>query len=508
MNAPLSVLILRGSSAAVGGSTGELGIVVRQAKLMASLLSSHGVNATFMDDMDVHAGIPSGVKTVVLPYNPVMPRQTETALLQFHAGGGGLVGFYDISEALQQVTGIHKRGYLPASRVDGGLEGIEIYGGKLTGAPNRIRQTSWNTHVLTPAGSGVQTAAVWTNEQGATTGYPAVLTGPRAAWMAHILRNEDPAAGGRLLLAMVGHTWPDVWRAALGRQIEDLGRNIHPSGFQAAVQWMDGVALGRGLTPARNQITLARRSFGRARSLYANGDYVASTQSLRSARSAMLEAFYLIQPSADEFRGAWCHRGYGVAGWSWEETARQLKATGFTAVFPNISNASEGWYSTRLLDPPPGVPEGRDYLAECLRASRAQGLECHAWMVCFKIDDNVSENRLADFRRRGLLVKGADGSLNEKWLCPSHPVNRRKIMGVASEILSRYSVDGLHLDYIRFPGSEYCYCPQCRRAFERSVGAPVKNWPRDVRGGSQRQQWQDFRVSPDHFICQRHCHSP
>ena len=63
------------------------------------------------------------------------------------------------------------------------------------------------------------------------------------------------------------------------------------------------------------------------------------------------------------------------------------------------------------------------------------------------------------------------------------------------EVATRYAVDGLHFDYIRYPGEHACFCPGCRGRFEKIVGHKIKNWPRDVREGGLRGQWMDFRRS-------------
>jgi uncharacterized lipoprotein YddW (UPF0748 family) len=44
-------------------------------------------------------------------------------------------------------------------------------------------------------------------------------------------------------------------------------------------------------------------------------------------------------------------------------------------------------------------------------------------------------------------------------------------------------VDGIHLDYIRYPGGNHCFGPPSRRAFEQWLGAPAGGWPRAALGG-------------------------
>lgn len=79
------------------------------------------------------------------------------------------------------------------------------------------------------------------------------------------------------------------------------------------------------------------------------------------------------------------------------------------------------------------------------------------------------------------------------WLCPSHPDNFRLELDSLLEIVRKYEVDGLHLDYIRYPSSEGCYCDGCRERFSRDTGKAVKNWPSDVITGTRREEYLNWR---------------
>jgi uncharacterized lipoprotein YddW (UPF0748 family) len=64
------------------------------------------------------------------------------------------------------------------------------------------------------------------------------------------------------------------------------------------------------------------------------------------------------------------------------------------------------------------------------------------------------------------------------------------------EIPERYDVDGIHLDYMRYPHyhpDRYCFCGNCRAAFEASTGATVAQWPADVVDGPLKEQYSQWR---------------
>jgi len=80
------------------------------------------------------------------------------------------------------------------------------------------------------------------------------------------------------------------------------------------------------------------------------------------------------------------------------------------------------------------------------------------------------------------------------WLCPSHPDNFALETNSMMEVVRNYDVDGIHFDYIRYPDSDYCYCPGCRDRFQSQTGQTVTNWPADVlAAGTLRNGYLDWR---------------
>ena len=81
----------------------------------------------------------------------------------------------------------------------------------------------------------------------------------------------------------------------------------------------------------------------------------------------------------------------------------------------------------------------------------------------------------------------------QTWLCPSQIANRDLVGAAVREIFTRYPVDGLQLDYIRFCEQPCCYCANCRREFEHWLGHGTKQWPAEVSGGASTSaflQWK------------------
>jgi len=66
---------------------------------------------------------------------------------------------------------------------------------------------------------------------------------------------------------------------------------------------------------------------------------------------------------------------------------------------------------------------------------------------------------------------------------------------VISEMLSRYPVDGLQFDYIRFFEEPTCFCTHCREEFEKFVGRPVRHWPVEAGQAEQFNWWRQQLIT-------------
>jgi uncharacterized lipoprotein YddW (UPF0748 family) len=113
----------------------------------------------------------------------------------------------------------------------------------------------------------------------------------------------------------------------------------------------------------------------------------------------------------------------------------------------------------------------------------------------WKVNHNLSgapKEFVENLRRDGRTQVAADGEPYD-WLCPSHPDNFELELQSMLEVAQKYDVDGLHFDYIRYPGSQCCYCDGCRARFEAEAGSRVADWPAGCRSGKLRESYNDWR---------------
>ncbi|MGL5012727.1 MAG: glycoside hydrolase family 10 protein [Bacteroidales bacterium] len=124
-----------------------------------------------------------------------------------------------------------------------------------------------------------------------------------------------------------------------------------------------------------------------------------------------------------------------------------------------------------------GVDPGYDLLSFAIEESHKRGMEFHAWMVCLPIGTVRAEREkgnLALSKRRADIAIRHSG---EWFLNPGNPATANYLAHLAQEITKRYPIDGIHLDYIRYPDRPQGYPDS--DLFKRSGAAKLEDWRRD-----------------------------
>lgn len=308
------------------------------------------------------------------------------------------------------------------------------------------------------------------------------------------LPGGDPAQVRSTVMRLVTRFEPDVWAGSVERAIEramQVGTLAEPADVlrelqaSAATQPALAAALERG-QEGREQ---AKRLLGKRQ-------YEQALAAAELARKSMIEAYCVAQqPAPGEFRAFWCHEASGVKGMNWDQAIRILAENGFTAVLPNMLWGGVTFYPSDVLAVHESARD-HDYLSECLAACRKYGVQCHVWKVNWNMSGRTPLAFREQMQREGRTQVSYSGQAQGEWLCPSHPLNRKLEIDSMVELATRYDVDGIHFDYIRYPDALHCYCPGCRSRFEQATGSVVRNWPADVRTKPEMEaRWNDFRRS-------------
>ena len=109
-----------------------------------------------------------------------------------------------------------------------------------------------------------------------------------------------------------------------------------------------------------------------------------------------------------------------------------------------------------------GKDPGYDPLKLIVDECHRRGMECHAWMVTIPVG-KTSEARFKEFKRKNPKLArsiGQDGFMN-----PEDPATGDYIARICEEVTRNYDIDGIHLDYIRYPET----WPKAKKKEEREV---------------------------------------
>jgi len=228
-------------------------------------------------------------------------------------------------------------------------------------------------------------------------------------------------------------------------------------------------------------------------------------KALLLARDALEKArlyLYRSQPSrTKEIRACW-YRLREKSPQELESTMKKLADAGFNCLCPETIY----WGYAIYPDAHPALRQnpafsGWDPLKELCALGKKYNIKIIPWVEVYFIgfQDSPLVSEKAEW-----LALGHDGkqpSSLEKgyyYFCPSREEVRRFWLETYEHLLKTYPIDGLQLDYIRYPQSlpweeGYCYCGVCRRGFyNRYEVDPTTLDPQ--KDPEKWRKWNEYRM--------------
>jgi uncharacterized lipoprotein YddW (UPF0748 family) len=223
-------------------------------------------------------------------------------------------------------------------------------------------------------------------------------------------------------------------------------------------------------------------------------------------------------PAATELRGLWVVRTALVSPDAVDRVVDEAAASGFNALFVQVRGRGDAFYRSAIA--PRSVllerqPRDFDPFARLLLRAHQRKLQVHAWLNVLltahfgqPLPRGHVLERHADWvmvprpvAAQALFASGAgrlrlameagrsDGDVEGQYLSPSVPAVGDHLERVVREIVRGYAVDGLHLDFVRYPGPEYDYSRAALEGFRRRSGGG------DLLAGPTRDPvgWEDYR---------------
>ncbi len=123
-----------------------------------------------------------------------------------------------------------------------------------------------------------------------------------------------------------------------------------------------------------------------------------------------------------------------------------------------------------------------DYL---IYQAKLNDISVQAWVTVFVVTplstDKLPKNHLWFQKNDWITYKSDKTKMNSNvlegaYLDPSLPEVREYLANVFSDIVMNYDVDGIHLDYIRYPDSRYGFHPNSLQKFEAQTALDWEDW--------------------------------
>lgn len=144
-----------------------------------------------------------------------------------------------------------------------------------------------------------------------------------------------------------------------------------------------------------------------------------------------------------------------------------------------------------------------DVFKAWIDACHARGLKAEAWMeygfyAYFTPDAKADKSMGAVLDKEPeLLSVDAKGnrSIHREFgdfysYCPSNPRVHVILAKLYAETATKYPIDGMNLDRIRYAGGDYCYCDYCKTHFKSETGLELKVFE---KGSAEAKTWLEWK---------------
>jgi uncharacterized lipoprotein YddW (UPF0748 family) len=200
-----------------------------------------------------------------------------------------------------------------------------------------------------------------------------------------------------------------------------------------------------------------------------------------------------------EVRGLWVVRTALVSPQAVDRVVDEAEEAGLNALFVQVRGRGDAFYRSSLAPRSPLLerqPQKFDPLKHLIARARMRRLQVHAWVNVLLAahfgqplpDGHVLEKHpewamvpkslvtaalVASGPRRLQLIAAAgraEGDVEGYYLTPAAPGVTEHLEAVVREIVRAYPVDGLHLDFIRYPGPTFDYSKAMLEGFRQRTG--------------------------------------
>ncbi|MEX2548672.1 MAG: family 10 glycosylhydrolase [Nitriliruptoraceae bacterium] len=204
---------------------------------------------------------------------------------------------------------------------------------------------------------------------------------------------------------------------------------------------------------------------------------------------------------AEPIQAAWVHLFDDTlkSGSSIETLVDEAIDAGLNTLIAQVVRRQDAYYDSEILPrtADPTLDPDLDVLTALLDAAAGTDLEVHAWMSVAPTWHQSYEG-LEPPPDWVPVTHGPDAAVEDRWvtraadgtwtryLDPALPAVREHVIAVVTELVDRYPVAGVHLDYVRYEGDDRGYHPETLARYAQQTGNAV---PPEVDDPA----WSDWR---------------
>ena len=202
-----------------------------------------------------------------------------------------------------------------------------------------------------------------------------------------------------------------------------------------------------------------------------------------------------------ETRALWVTRTTLTSSEAIVQMVRAAAAGGFNTLIVQVRGRGDSYYRG-TLEPRASELAAKpafDPLTTVLDEAHAAGIKVHAWVAVNLVSSSVSlpasrehviyrapewlmvprelaaEMKKVDVRspayigRLARWTRAHSAEVEGLYTSPVHPGAQAHVAAVIGELVRKYAVDGVHLDYVRFPSESFDYSPSAIELFKTTI---------------------------------------
>ncbi len=222
---------------------------------------------------------------------------------------------------------------------------------------------------------------------------------------------------------------------------------------------------------------------------------------LRLSASAVIFLFYpSLAYSQPEVRGLWVVRDTITTPEKVKKLVQFADNNSFNVLFVQVRGRGDAFYHSYFVPGPedyPYIPSTFDPLEEIIKLAHDRNIEVHAWFnmyLTWSADTSPSHPEHPLNKHPEWFMVSVNGlnmaecpidyvrtdSNEGRYISPELEAVRGYLSRVITEVTVTYNIDGIHLDYVRYPGRDYNFHPNVRQDFSNRYGVD----PREVVKGN------------------------